>query len=624
MNRAEKRAQQKQAKQTPKNTMAQPNQERAQKILQQGVQHHQAQRLDESVACYREALALQPDLVTAWCNLSFILRSQGQLQEAAAGYKKALSLKSDLPGVHYNLGNIFQDLEQWSEAATCFKNTIFLKPDHAKAHYNLGNVYHKQKMLDEAVNCYNRAIDLNPDYALALCNLGVVFGEQDKFDLAIACHKKALTLMPDHVEAHFNLGRSLKEQGRLEEAIACQKQAIALSPNHAQAHCNMAAALKEKGELDEAIASFDNALLHHPDFAEAHYSRALAKKFSEPSELQPMIDLLEKQQTLEEEEREKDSCLLHFALGKAYADLKQNTEAFSHFLKGNQLNRKTFQHDIADDKRDFERIRRVFDASFFEQRSGYGLEDETPIFILGMPRSGSTLIEQILSSHPDVYGAGELNFIRQSVQDRVGSHMLSFMPKKIARLQPEAFQEMGREYIAKLREISPKSRFITDKMPHNFLNVGIIRLMLPKAKIIHSVRSPEDTCLSIFRLKFLGVHNYAYDLTELGQYYRLYAEMMAHWHRVLPGVIYDVNYEQLTANQEEETRKLLQFCQLEWDDNCLNFHQTVRAVKTASNVQVRQPMYRSSVAGWRKFEKELQPLIEALGDLSSDHISQNS
>ena len=313
--------------------------------------------------------------------------------------------------------------------------------------------------------------------------------------------------------------------------------------------------------------------------------------------------------------------MLNFALGKAFDDLGEGEEAFKCYIEGNRLYRKTLSFNIADEKKLFLRFKKMFDRDFFKKREGFGCSDSTPIFILGMPRSGSTLIEQILSSHPDIFGAGELSFTRRIVQTKMSSNLDSMIPYTASRLKIDDVAKMGNEYVTRIRKLAPKAKFITDKMPANFLFIGMIKLMLPNAKIIHSVRSPEDTCLSIFKQNFIGTHDYAYDMTELGQYYRLYSDIMNHWHTQFPGVIYDIKYEHLIANQEDETRKLLKFCNVEWDDNCLNFHKTARDVHTASNVQVRQSIYSSSVAGWRRYEKQLQPLTNALGDLISINLA---
>jgi hypothetical protein len=299
-------------------------------------------------------------------------------------------------------------------------------------------------------------------------------------------------------------------------------------------------------------------------------------------------------------------------LGKALADSGDYTEAFRYFLEGNRLKRATFAFKIARSAKTFRQIQERFSHRFFASRKDFGCPDKTPIFILGMPRSGSTLIEQIVASHPDVYGAGELLFVREVMLANMPANHISMIAQSALCLDSDRAAEIGSRYIERVREIEPDSRFITDKMPENFLLIGIIRLLLPNAKIIHSVRSPEDTCLSIFRAKFTGEHNYAYDLTELGQYYRLYSEMMSHWHGLFPGYIYDMHYEKLIENQEEESRKLLEFCGLPWSEQCLDFHNSSRTVQTSSSAQVRRPMYQSSVAGWKRYEQQLQSLLAVL------------
>jgi len=279
---------------------------------------------------------------------------------------------------------------------------------------------------------------------------------------------------------------------------------------------------------------------------------------------------------------------------------------------GNELKRNTYTYNIFETRDFFNGLKNVFDDKLFSKHVDTGYGENTPIFIVGMPRSGSSLLEQILASHSLVYGAGELKYLSQIVIHSSAKIAGIKFPYCAAKLSPDNFEILGAEYSKRLRQYSGAVKYITDKELHNFLYIGMIRLTLPNAKIIHCKRNPVDTCLSIFKTYFAGVHKYAYDLSELGEYYKLYQDLMEHWYKILPGYIFDIQYEDLVGDQEGETRKLLDYCELPWDEACLSFHRTIRPVRTASAEQVRRPIYNSSVGLWRRYEKHLSPLLSAL------------
>jgi tetratricopeptide (TPR) repeat protein len=477
-----------------------------------------------------------------------------------------------------------------------------------------GVSFQESGRLDEAILCYKEALISAPQNLVALVNLSLILAKQKNFIDAKELLERAVSIKPDLTVAHNNLGNVYKCMGDEDGAVKCFKKAISIEPNSAMAHYNLGNSLKIQGNLDEAVLSYKNALSIKPDYAEAHFNLSTLRKCSDYGDIKSIKMTLAGNINIEKR------VILNFALSKSLSDMQENSQSFDALLKGNRLHRNTIKFKISDEERVFGKFVETFDESFFKAREGYGIDDNMPIFIVGMPRSGSTLIEQILSAHPDVYGAGELIILPEQLK-KLSSDQPEQVPAKIAAMKLQAITTMADEYITEVRKLSADSRFVSDKMPINFLHIGIIKLLLPNAKIIHSVRSCEDTCFSIFKTKFTGMHNYAYDLSELGQYYRLYHQLMEHWHRLFPDDIYDVVYEKITAEQESETRKLLDFCGIGWDDKCMQFHKSKRSVATASNVQVRQPMYRSSVGGWRRFEQQLQPLIDALGDLSVSGVA---
>ncbi|MBF0588567.1 MAG: sulfotransferase [Magnetococcales bacterium] len=443
---------------------------------------------------------------------------------------------------------------------------------------------------------------MRDNLVISLFDWAVRATEQGHVELAEQHYLTLLEIEPEHVESLVKLGNIIKDQGRLTEAIARFRQALALRPDLPVIHNNLGNALKELGDIEGARKSLNQALILKPDYAQAHFNRALVHRCRNQAELKILQNLLPQAETRDEQVH------LHFALGKALVDLKRHREAFPHYLEANRLYRAGIDFDMEREVQVFQHFRALYEATTSmpeNQETETGHADETPIFILGMPRSGSSLIEQILASHPAVHGAGELNILGRVLDAHTPSPGYT----------SAQLREMGQSYTTQLRLHAPNARRIIDKMPHNFMFIGLIRMMLPKATIIHSARSPLDTGLSIFRTFFTTGHHYGYDLTELGRYFHLFHEMMAYWERVIPGTVYNAHYEDLTGNQEEETRKLLGHCALEWDAHCLDFHTTKRVVTTASAMQVRRPIHRNSVAGWRRYEQALQPLVAALGDL---------
>jgi hypothetical protein len=309
---------------------------------------------------------------------------------------------------------------------------------------------------------------------------------------------------------------------------------------------------------------------------------------------------------------EADRKDIGFALGKAFEDLRDYDKSFGFILEANRLKRKSYTYSIQDDHDLFARIKKIFSPDFFAAHEGSGYQDKTPIFILGMPRSGTTLVEQILASHPLVFGAGELTILENLTNAVCLGKATPEFPQCMLDLDRDALKKMGSGYIEKIRQYSSDALYITDKMPHNFLRLGLIRAILPLAKVVHCVRDPMDTCFSIFKKDFEGRHDYAYDMVELGRYYNLYRDLMAHWEKVLPGFIHTIRYEEIISNQQNRTKSLLDFCGLPWDEACLAFHKTERRVSTASLAQVRQPIYKDSVALWKRYEKHLEPLKKAI------------
>ena len=417
---------------------------------------------------------------------------------------------------------------------------------------------------------------------------------------------------PEAVLAHFNLGLLLRERGMHEAAIAHYQEAIALAPDDALIHGHFGRFLGELGRIAEARAAFEKAVALAPR-CPAHYLNLVHCDRVAPDD--PHVAAMEALALEQDAFTDQERVDLEFALGKAYADIGQHARAFEHLIRGNARKRRMLVYDEAAVLGQLERTANVFDAKRLRQGRRFGNPSYQSIFIVGMPRSGTSLIEQILASHPKVFGAGELTLFQDVVtalrNEEPGSPPF---PEMMLHLPRGKLRELGDRYLGALKPLAPGARRITDKMPVNFLYAGLIHLALPNARIIHVRRDPIDTCLSCFSIQFTGGGGeFCYDLGELGRFYHAYAELMAHWSTVLPaGVMIDVQYEELVANLERQTRRMLEHCGLEWDERCLAFTETRRPVRTASAAQVRRPIYQSSVGRWRPDPPLLQPLLDGL------------
>jgi Sulfotransferase family/Tetratricopeptide repeat len=435
---------------------------------------------------------------------------------------------------------------------------------------------------------------------------------------AIVHYRRALAIRPHLAEAHNNVGTALHALKRPKEAIGFYAKALAMRPDYGDAHANMGTALEVLGRTEQACYAYERAIELAPKRADFYRHLFTSKRataddprFSAMEGLAKEIVSLPAGQQIE----------LHFALGKALADLGQHERSFRHLFEGNTLKRQQIVYDEAATLAMFDRIRAKFTPELMRSRGGQGDQSSVPVFILGMPRSGSTLIEQILASHPLVFGGGELSNFVQAVRETVGRcGACGPFPEMGSDIAGPQLGRLGARYMAGIRALAPDAARVTDKMPTNFQLVGLIHLALPNARIIHSVRDPVDTCFSCFSILFATNQPFTYELGELGRYYCAYRRLMEHWRALLPdGVVLELRYEELVADLEGQARRLLAHCGLAWDDACLAFWNTQRPVDTASAAQVRQPIYESSVGRWRRHGRLLDPLLAALGPDCSAH-----
>lgn len=596
-------------------------------------------QLDEAVASYRRALELEPDFVEAHSNLGNALRNLGQLDLAVASYRRALEIKPRYPEACNNLANALLDLGQLDQAQASYARAVQIKPDFAEAHSNLGNVLRGLGQLDQAVESHRRALALQPDFAGAHSNLGDTLRELGLPDAAAASCRRAIELDPDFAAAHNSLGNALLDLGRLEEAAASYRRALVLNGSFVEAHVNLGLVLRQLGRVAEAEASCRAALELKPraaqaivvlaelradggHFAEAEelFKRAVAIN-PELSEGWAGIAYLRKmtlddagwaaqaQRMAERGVSPRQEAYLRFALGKYFDDVKEFEQAFSNYRRANELMKmrgaKYNRQQLTDA---VDRITHSsHDRTWLNQTGSNASASARPVFIVGMPRSGTSLAEQILASHPAVFGAGELSFWN------VASAELHESAALAGETGGNIIGKLAEDYLRLLGHLSADALRVVDKMPVNFLCLGLIHAALPNARIIHMRRNPIDTCLSIYFQHFVTAHTHANDLVDLAHYYREYLRVMRHWGSVLPeGAILEVPYEGLVGEQDAWSRKMVEFIGLPWDPRCIDFHCTDRRVSTASKWQVRQTISKSSIDRWRNYEKFAGPLLSLM------------
>jgi len=533
----------------------------------------------------------------------FALYSNGQIQEALDAVE---TLTKDYPNesLLYNIsGACYKQIGQLEDAFKSFQKAVALKPDYAEAQYNLGVTIHELGQMDSAIKCYERALAIQHAYPNAHNNLGQILLESGQPDAAMSHFEWAVAYQPEFSEAHNNLGSSLLALHQVNTAVTHYEKAVAIKPDYQLAYNNLGIAYQRLGEIDKAFKSFERALAIKSDYAKAHHNLSSLKKYTKSDkqivEMESLLSIKDLSQS--------DRIFICFALAKAYEDLGKQEELFKVLHEGNQLRRKELRYSIEKSENHNSIIKKLFSSS--PKPLSNQASTIRPIFIVGMLRSGTSVVEQIISSHHEVYGAGELKNLTQIIIPILREHLTDDKKK----LSKKTFLSIRKQYLESLSRFNTSENVITDKWPLNFRSIGFILSAIPEAKIIHLKRDARATCWSIYKHYFSDTGNgWAYNFDDLAEFYKLYSEIMRYWHEMFPGKVYDISYEDLTTNQEDETRKLLEYCELEWDQNCLDFHKNKRAVDTASVLQVRQKMYQGSSEAWKEHEEYLQPLIKAL------------
>lgn len=569
----------------------------------------------------------------------------GRFALALAPLQQAVRLAPNDDEIHFVLARAFADLGRLDQAIVHFAKVTTLNPRHADAFDQLGIAFIRLNRLVDAIGCFAQVVRLRPDLASARSNLANALCETGRVHEAIEHYQQGLRIDPDNHMIRCNLGNALRLQGRAAEAVSQLKIVTANAPGMAAAYQNLGLAQRDMDCHAEAIASLEQALAIEPDnsnfhfglgivraevgdFAGAEHATETAIKLSPQTGrfyrvLGDLRPLAQGDQIIRHMEQllagtalpAQDRMELHFALGKAYDDLGRAEAAFEQLVQGNALKRANLVYDEAGSLALIERIKAVFTSRMLQRQPIATPPGITPIFIVGMPRSGTTLMEQILASHPSVSGVGE-----NPALDQLTKSLTLPFPDDAAHLTDKHLFDIGVAYKRKILDgVPPDMTHAVNKMPANFMLAGLIALALPDARIIHATRDPVDTCLSCFSKLFNFGQMFTYDLGELGRYWQAYDRMMQHWRKVLPpGIMIDVAYEDVVGDLAGQTRRMLDHCGLDWHDGCLRFYDTERVVRTASSSQVRRPLYRSSVGRWQAYGKDrLKPLLDSLFDQAS-------
>jgi len=603
-------------------------------------------RLAEAEEILRFTLSLEPDLPQLEEDMGSILALQNQHEAAIPHLERSIRQDPSRPLPYKKLGAALMAVGRGSEADEMFKR--FMERDPGKSsvstaiiHMQEGRTEEGQKLLRAALKedpdnvdamrylastlmsdkerlsdaeaLLRRATQIAPDYSDAWMMLGSALLERGKLPEAVLAFKHAVQLVPESWDAWGRLALAHARASQPEEAARCYARSVELKPDAPMVQMGYAHTLKTLGDQQGALRAYRAAIHNKPDFGEAYWSMANLKVFKfEDEEVEAM-----EYQLREPDVSESVQIHIRFALGKAYEDKGDYDKAWHYYDTGNRQQRMLLEYNQVELEARQDKIIEVFDREFLRDREGNGCKDPDPIFIVGLPRSGSTLVEQILASHSQVEGTSELPILAK-IASSIGRYRRDGVnyPEAVRDFRKQDWRAYGEQYMEECqRHRFTDSPFFTDKLPNNFSHVGLIHLILPNAKVINTRRHPLDSCLGAYKQLFALGQNFTYDDVELAEYYRSYHAIIKHWHAVLPGKVLDVHYEETVTDLEGQVRRILDHCGLPFEEQCLRFHETERAVKTASSEQVRQPIYRDALGKWRRYEKHLGLWKKELADI---------
>jgi len=568
---------------------------------------------DKALAHFRKAVELAPNLAEASSNLGQLLLEMDQADEALVHCREAVRLRPRLPEAHNNLGNVLRELGQLDEAKRCYQEALRLAPNLGMTFNNMAQALQEEGKLAEARQWYEQALWRDPTSARIHGNLASAWEADDNLAEAQARYEIALQFDPAYAEAHLGLANVHHEEARLPEAIQGVREAIRLKPDLAIAHSTLGTLLEELGHLDEAQASFRAALRLSPRHASAFGHLATLLKAKLPDEdLAAMESLL-----ASSGDSPPRRTVLHYGLAQVCDARGDHRRAAEHLRQANALRladweRRGKAYDPAEHDRFVERLIAAFTPEFFAARQGFGLDSARPIFIVGLPRSGTTLTEQILASHSQVFGAGELRLARNGFEAIPQILNRTETPVDcLAALDRATIRRLAQQHLDGLRLHDDQAPRIVDKMPDNYLYLGLLMLLFPRARFIHTRRDPRDVAVSCWMTNFKQIR-WACHPDHIATRFRAYLRLMEHWRRVLPLPLLEIDYEETVRDLDSVARRLVSGCGLEWEPECLAFHETKRPVRTASVTQVRQPIYTRSVERWRSYESDLAGLFAQL------------
>ena len=564
---------------------------------------------DEAIACYKRVIELTPDNPAAHRDLAMAYKTLGRADDA----QSALDVSFELDPERKDLVTAaeHQRAGEYGKAEKICRDILRRDPRNVNATRMLGLLARDLGKLRLAARMLRNAVKLAPDFFGARLDLARALIEIDELDECEKVLQETIRMQPDLPASYSLLGNLYSKRGQFELAVTTYEQALKIQPNHGPSLAAMGHALKTIGRQDQSIDTYRDCIARHPEFGEAYWALANLKTFrfsdDEIATMESHVD----NDKLSDEARVN----FNYALGKAYEDREDYDAAFACYDKGNRLRRPHEHYDPVQTEVVHDQIIATITPEFLAENAGFGEPDPAPIFIVGLPRSGSTLIEQILASHSQVDGTHELPDLPRIIKAINEQKPQGEGYPQGLRHYGEELRELGRQYLEWTARYRKGAPHFTDKMPNNFASIGLIALILPGAKVVNARRHPLDSCMGCYKQLFYKGQSFTYDLVELGEYYLEYQRMMDYWHEVVPHMVLDVQYEDMVSDQENQTRQLIEHCGLPWEDDVLKFYETDRAVITASSEQVRQPIYSKSVNSWRRFEAHLGPLIEVLEPL---------
>ena len=595
------------------------------KQLESAITLYSSGKINEAIEAIKALIESHPNVPLLFNILGACYKTLGQLDAAAKMFETAVIIKPDYAEAHFNHGITLNELEKTNLAVESYKKAIALLPNYPDAHNNLGNIFLGHDQYEDALEHYEWAVAYRPEFSEAYNNLGVANRELGNIDNAVINFKKAIAINPKYNKAHLGLGTLLKNLGQRDNAKKCYEQVLINEPDNAQAHVSLGTLFKEKGQIKDAIKSFKRAISIKPTYGVAYFNLTLMKENKVEEKLvSKMLSHL-----LSNDLSQSDRINFCFALANSYEKLEKQDDFFKFLNEGNRLRKEELNYSLERSQETLAIVKKIFSSmpSVNKESFLYKKSNIRPVFIVGMPRSGSTLVEQILSSHHAAHGVGEIEYLSKILSQLIqkyiknNSEPITTLPNDEAiiennNISDEDFLSIRHQYTKLLSLFNTSESVIVDKSIFNYRFIGFILKAFPEAKIIHLKRDARAICWSIYKHNFpQGGIGFGNDMEYLVSYYSSYSKMMNFWHEKFPNKIYDLNYENLTTNQEEEINKLLEYCELEWDDNCLKFHANKRAVKTASSLQVRKKIYQGSSEAWKKYEKHLKPMIKGLSSL---------